>query len=296
VRLGRVLHGSSPVPLLALERDGALYDAGELERVFGTPFSPDRLPGAADFHTRTIALGGAGLAELDERLRAGDRPTTARLLPGSFTWLPPCDTDRALLVQLAPYDASTDEPLHRLGDARGLVGHESVVPFPAAREGLEEETDAAFALGIAAILREDLAGAGPAEAERAVLGYTILNGWTAAAPEPRPGWSARPVPAQLGPVLVTPGEVGELGRLKAQIRVDGKVTATASVGGWAFSLAESLAWLSQWMELRAGDVIGAGCVRGGRGAAPFDATVEVGVERLGRLAGRPVRRGACRVR
>jgi 2-keto-4-pentenoate hydratase/2-oxohepta-3-ene-1,7-dioic acid hydratase in catechol pathway len=293
VRLARVLHGSSARAVLALERDGALYDAGELERVFGTPFSPDRLAGAADFHTRTIALGGAGLAELDDRLRAGDRPTTARLLPGTFVWLPPCDTDRAVHVQLAPYDEPTDEPLHRLGDARGLVGHESVVPFPSGDGGdPRTRADAAFALGIAAVLREDLAGGSAAEAERAILGYTILNGWSGEA-EPRSGWSARRVPAQLGPVLVTPGEVGELGRLKAQVRVDGRVTATVSVGGWAFSVAESIAWLSQWMDLHAGDVIGAGCVRGGSGAAPFGAAVELGVERLGRLAGRPVRRGPC---
>jgi 2-keto-4-pentenoate hydratase/2-oxohepta-3-ene-1,7-dioic acid hydratase in catechol pathway len=302
LRLARVVHGSSPRPLLALERDGALYDAGELERVFRTRFSPDRLAGAADFHTRTIALGGAGLDELDERLRAGDRPGVARLLPGTFGWLPPCDTDRALHVQMAPHDEPAAEPLHRLGDARGLLGHESLVPFPPGPPGPPDPPaspgagSASFALGVAAVLREDLSSADPAEVGRAVLGYAILNGWTGGDEETRPGWQARRVPAQLGPVLVTPDELGEgpdppdLGRLKAQIRIDGGVTASLLLGGGSFSLAESVAWVSRWMDLRAGDVIGAGQVRGGRGEVRWGAAVELSVERLGRLSGRPVLR------
>ena len=289
MRIARVHHGTSPLPILALERDGALYDVGELERIFGTRFAPDRLPGAGDFHTRAIGLGGAGLDDLDERLRAGDRPSAARLLPGTFTCLPPCDTDRAVYVQLAPYDEAASEPLHRLGDARGLLGHGSLIPFPSSAES------AFFELGVAAVLREDLSGAQPDEAERALLGYTILNGWSAHEADPRPGWDAGRVPAQLGPVLVTPDELGEpfdLARRKAQARVDGKTEVATSLGGWTFSLAASIAWVSQWIELRAGDVVGAGRVHGGRGEVPFGAAVELRVERVGKLAGRPVRRPA----
>lgn len=285
MRIARVLVGSSPLPLLALERDGALYDAGALNRIFGTQFSPDRLAGSSDFHTRTVALGGAGLDELDERLRAGNRPAEARLVPGSFTWLPPCDTDRALLVEMAAYDEPGGEPAHRLGDARGLLGHGSCVPFP------QGESRPLFEIGVAAVLSDNLRHADPREAERAILGYAILNTWTGGDDEARrPAWSARRVPAQLGPVLVTPEDTGDLARLKALARVDGEVTTTSSAGGWTFSIAESIAWVSRWIDLRAGDVIGAGRVRGGRGEAAFGATAELTVQRLGKLAGRPVQR------
>ena len=286
MRIARVLHGSSPVPLLALERDGALYDAGELERIFATRFSPERIPGASDFHTRTVCLGGAGLDELDERLLAGDRPTAARILPGSFVWLPPCDAERALYVQMAPYDERLDEPLHRLGDARSLLGHQSPVPFP------EGEIRPSFALGIAAVLREDLHHASPTEAERAILGYAILNAWWGPDDEARQrGWGSPRIPAQLGPVLVTPGELGDLGRLKARIRVDGAVATSTGVGGWWFSIADSIAWLSEWVGLRGGDVIGAGRVLQGHGEVAFGAKVDVGVERMGWLSGRAVTMG-----
>jgi 2-keto-4-pentenoate hydratase/2-oxohepta-3-ene-1,7-dioic acid hydratase in catechol pathway len=189
-----------------------------------------------------------------------------------------------MYVQLAPHEEPGDHPLHCLGDARGLLGHESLVPFP----GTEDHP--AFELGVAAVLREDLDEAGPDEADRAILGYTILNGWSAS-DERRP-WTARRVPAQLGPLLVTPDETGDLGRLRGQARIEGQVVADAAMGGSTFSLPASIAWLSRWMTLRAGDVIGAGRVRGGRGEVPYGAATDLLVERMGKLAGRPVRRQA----
>ena len=76
-------------PVLALERDGALYDVAELDRAFDTRLSPERMAGASDFHVRAFALAGAGLHELDERLRAGDRPSAARpCSTGGFCSLP----------------------------------------------------------------------------------------------------------------------------------------------------------------------------------------------------------------
>jgi hypothetical protein len=287
MRIARVLHESSPFPLVALERDGALYDAGELDRIFDTPYAPDRLPGAADFHTRVVALEGAGLEVLDEALRAGRRPTEARLLPGTFLWLPPCDTERALYVQLAPPAAPGEEPSYRLGCARVMLGHDASVPFRA-REGRPD-----FALGIAVVLREDLCDASVDEAGRAILGYTILNGWYGLDEEARcAGTGARDVPAQLGPVLVTPGEAGDLGPLRAQARVEGRVVAEARAGGAGPSIAEAIAWVSRWVPLRAGDVIGAGCLHRGAAAGctpAYGATVELVVERLGKLGGRPRR-------
>lgn len=287
MRIARVLYAPDdepPIPRLALERDGALYDVGTLDRIFGTPYDPDLCPGAEDFHTRVLALGGAGLDALDARLLAGERPSDARLLPGTFLWLPPCDPDRALYVQLSPYEAPAARPSHRVGNARGLLGHEAAVVFPAEEDRPDPE------LGIAALIREDLCCASPAEAERAILGYAILNAWCGRDDEACTPGASRRVPAQLGPVLVTAGDVGDVGRLRAQARIDGQVAMTSTAGGWTFSPAESIAWVSRWIDLRAGDVIGLGCVRGGTGLAPrYGSTVELLVERLGKLTGRPVR-------
>src|SRR5262249_11803399 len=100
MRIARVLHNSSAAPLVALERDGALYSVAELDRIFETRFAPDRFPSASDFHARVVALTCAGLEELDLALKQGRRPTEARLAPGEFLWLAPCASDRAAYVEL----------------------------------------------------------------------------------------------------------------------------------------------------------------------------------------------------
>jgi 2-keto-4-pentenoate hydratase/2-oxohepta-3-ene-1,7-dioic acid hydratase in catechol pathway len=282
-RVARVIHDGSPLPVVALERDGALYDVGQLDARFGTRYAPDQIVGATDFFTRAIALRCAGLAMLDERLRAGDRPTEARILPGTFVWLPPCDAARALHVHVDPVptqDAAT--PSYRLGNGRGLLGHEATVTFPAGerRPGLD--------LGIAAVLAEDLRRATAEEAEQAILGYAIINEWTARDEEARhrdPA-RARDFAPQLGPLLVTREEIGEVARLRTQARIHGQVVANGTVGEMGAGLAEAIAYVSHRLDLQAGDLIGATCIAG-VGVA-YGAMVELLIERLGKLAGRPV--------
>jgi 2-keto-4-pentenoate hydratase/2-oxohepta-3-ene-1,7-dioic acid hydratase in catechol pathway len=300
MRLARVLHTSALQPIIALERDGSLYDVAELERLFGTKHAPVDIAERSDFHARAIALSCTGLAELDDRLLAGDRPTEARLYPGSFVWLAPCETDRAMYVQLSDHGPSSEpggapsDPRYWIGNARGLLGHDASIAFPAR----EEEPD--FELCIAAVLAEDLHRAGYAEAERAILGYTILSGWTARTEERRGqssgGWvtRARDFGPQLGPVLVTKDEVGDIRPLRAQARVGNEVLRCSSVGAGTFTLAEAIAFVSDHIELRAGDVIGAPCVAGGSYAShgqrlAYDRVVELTIERIGKLSGRPVR-------
>lgn len=281
MRLARVLHESSPCPVIALERDGALYEVGELAARLGHQSLADLLSGATDFFARVIALRCAGLGTLDERLWAGDRPTEARLLPGSFVWLPPCDIDRALYVHVEPVPAAQEagEPSYRIGNARGLFGHETRAAFPA----LETRPD--FELGIAAMLGEDLFRATFEEAEQAVIGYAILNDWAARDEEARhqsPG-RARDFATQLGPLLVTRAEVGNVAKLRTQARVGGQVVGDGVVGRVGERLAEAIAFVSHRLELRAGDLIGATCMRGG--GVPYGAAVELLIERLGKLTG-----------
>lgn len=291
MRVARVLHASSPLPIVALERDGALYSVASLDRAFATSYAPNRFADSGDFHARVIALACAGLAELDDRLLAGDRPTEARLPPQSFLWLAPCATERAALVHMAPSD---DEPAYFLGHARALLGHEASSPFPPD----EERPD--FELCVAAVLRDDLRRATSTEARRAILGYAILNGWTARDEEERArgvGWgvaSARDFAPQLGPLLVTADEIGDVGALRTQARVGADVLRCSSVGSWRFDIAESIAYVSNHIELNAGDVISAPPVAGGSAASQgralaYGTSVELTVERLGKLAGRPVR-------
>jgi 2-keto-4-pentenoate hydratase/2-oxohepta-3-ene-1,7-dioic acid hydratase in catechol pathway len=296
MRIARVLRAEDLRPIVALERDGALYDVVELEQLFGAKHAPGHIAEPWDFHSRVIALAGAGLAELDDRLLAGDRPTEARLYPGAFVWLPPCDTDRAMLVHIGdPVSAAGDvKPAYWIGNARGFLGHEASVPFPPG----EEEPDVELCLG--AVLGEDLRRAGCAEAERAILGYAVLGCWTARQEERQlasagaPPTRARDFGPQLGPVLVTKDEIGDIRALRSLVRADGETWRGSPAGAWAFALAESIAFVSDHIELHAGDVIGAPRAVGGSLATSgkrlvYDTPVDLTIERLGKLSGRPVR-------
>ena len=284
MRIARVLAAdpeeTAPFVRLALERDGALYDVAELDRIFDTPHSPDRIACADDFHARVIARGAAGLAELDERLRAGDRPTEARLFADRFAWLPPCDSERALFVRVI----TSARPSLRVGNARALFGHAMRVPFPA------DETRPDFEPAIAAVLGDDLHAATTPEAEAAILGYTILNAWRGRDEAERDPASSGLVPAQLGPTLVTADEIADVGRLRAEVRIDGVSTGAAPIGPWARDVASSIAWASRWTPLRAGDVVGVHPpTDGARAALAWESCVELLVERLGKLSGKPQR-------
>jgi 2-keto-4-pentenoate hydratase/2-oxohepta-3-ene-1,7-dioic acid hydratase in catechol pathway len=306
MRIAAVLHDASSdhdgaplLPTLALERDGALYGVAALARELsiagGSREAPDRcgspprfaaLMEGCDFQEAVIALGGVSLRELDERLRSGERPSRARILPGAFTWLPPCDPERATYVICGAASergtqanerageplAAEVEPSFEVGSARAFFGHEATVPCCARGD------DVAIACGVAAVLGDDLFRATALEADEAILGFTLVLGWTGG------------LGAQLGPVLVTREEIRTVTGLRAQIRVDGVALPACELDAGPFSPAEAIAWTSHHLPLRAGDVIRVAQVRAPHPPrVAFGARVDVAVEKLGRLAGKPSR-------
>ena len=80
--------------------------------------------------------------------------------------------------------------------------------------------------------------------------------------------------------------LGDVSRLRTQARVEGQVVASGTVGEVGASLAEGIACVSHRLDLRAGDLIGVTCIPD-RGVA-YGATVEVLIERLGKLIGCPI--------
>ncbi|MDI1430956.1 fumarylacetoacetate hydrolase family protein [Polyangium sorediatum] len=288
MRLARVLLPSSPVPRIALERDGCLYDVAELERRREGLLLDEGLSVAEDFFTRVFSVGGAGLDVLDDGLCAGKRPTEARLWPDELLWLPPCLPERALFVQLVG-TAEGEEPRYHLGNPRGLLGHQESVAFPPTELRPDVE------ISIAALLGDELRAATVDEAERAILGFTILLGWVAREQERTSGvLRARDFAATLGPVLVTKDEAGALDDARVRLRVGGVIEELAPPAAPALSFAESLAFVSRHVTLQPGDIVGAPPIEGGSEAArrlglTFGATLEVAVDRLGKVAARPVR-------
>lgn len=269
MRIARVQFESFSTPIVALERDGALYDVLELERT-GRGAGPDpSSQGAGDFTTRVVSLGLAGLDVLDERLRAGVRPRAARLAPEGVVWLPPCDPERAHWLHGRASDAHA-RARFRLESPRRLVGHQGVVTLPG-------EGELFVAAGLAVLLGEGIEDE-PRPDERAILGATGLL-----------EWFTRDVDealatAQLGPVLVVPDEPGPLETLRAEMVVAGE-TRRVSVFPGASWLAERLAELAAHVPLRAGDVVSF-VARDGAVSVAQGASVAARFEGIGRLEGR----------
>ncbi len=268
-----MLYESVPTPLLALERDGAFYDVVELGNALlpHLPWGP--WIAAMDFERRVFSLGAAGLAELDEGLRAGRRPSAARLAPEGLVLLPPLDTDRALYVQVASNEGA--EPVCEVGDARALAGHGA--PVVGERTPSFPHLD----LCVGAVLGDDLHLATPEEASAAILGYAVLVAWRSPQKEP---WRA-PIAAHFGPTLVTRDEVHDPSSLRFELRIGDDVVRGASASP-PFTGAESIAYASQRRRLRAGDLLGLRPLWTSENKPlllGYGAPIEVGVESLGRL-------------
>lgn len=283
MRLARVFLASSsmPVPLSALMRDGCLYDIAELSRAFGLPVEEPTSAVVDDFFGRVLALGCAGLEALDERLFHGDRPSSARLAADEIVWLPPCLPERALWVALESAPAKGPAtPRYHLGNARSLFGHQASVPFPNA------EATPIVEVAVAALLGEELFAATAEQAERAVIGYSVLLGFYAPSEVELSGpCRARDFAAMLGPTLVTKDEAGEVADRVVRLRVRGEIIELGRVIEDPFVLAESIAFASQHITLAPGDIISTPPLRGVEVA--FGETFDVIVERLGKLSARP---------
>jgi len=124
-----------------------------------------------------------------------------------------------------------------------------------------------------------------------VAGWTCLNDGSVRA------WQRHSVNAgknfersgSIGPWMVTADEIVDPQNLRLMARVDGQVRQDASTASMIFTVAEIIAYLSQSIELRPGDVIATGSPEGTGGS--FDPprflvsgqVVEIEIEGIGVL-------------
>jgi 2-keto-4-pentenoate hydratase/2-oxohepta-3-ene-1,7-dioic acid hydratase in catechol pathway len=169
-----------------------------------------------------------------------------------------------------------------------------------------------YELEVAAVVGMGGADLDPAEAERSIAGYCVMNDWSARDIQRREmKLSMGPVKGKdfatsIGPVLVTPDELEDTRRnqsydLAMTATVNGVEYSRASLADIFWSFGEMLAYASRGTRVEPGDVIGSGtCGTGcilelsmvhGIDRYPWLQTgdvVELSVERLGTLRNRVV--------
>lgn len=186
-----------------------------------------------------------------------------------------------------------DEPVLFAKWANSVVGQSASIEIPAA--SAEVDYEAELGVVIARTARE----VDVDDALDHVAGYTCLNDVTARDLQFVNGgqWTrgkAIDTFLPMGPVLVTPDEVGDTSDLTVRCVVNGEVVQDSSTSQMVFGVAELVSFISRTVTLEPGDVIatgtppGVGYMRDPQLFLKDGDVVSVEIERIGTLSN-PVR-------
>lgn len=156
-------------------------------------------------------------------------------------------------------------PVYYKGNHRAILGPEDPLPWPLNTTKLDYELELACVIGRRG---RDIP---EQEAPAYVAGYTIMNDFSARDIQFQE-MACRLGPAKgkdfataLGPCLVTPDEIPELGHLTMIARVNGEEWSRGRFGTIHWSFSQMIAHVSRDETLYPGDVFGSGTVGGGCG-------------------------------
>ena len=149
-----------------------------------------------------------------------------------------------------------------------IVGPSDDVIIPPASSGLDWEIELAFVIGKRAWNVEE------SNAMQHIAGFCICNdvserSWQLEGTGQWLKGKSAPTFGPLGPWLVTGDEIGDIGNLKMELKVDGKTMQSGSTKTMIFGVSFLVSYISRFMELLPGDVITTGTPPGvGMGMKP----------------------------
>src|SRR6186997_3565793 len=173
-------------------------------------------------------------------------------------------------------------PVFYFSNPAAIYGPDDEIPYPEGSQALDYELEVAAVIG----------------ADGEIGGFTVMNDWSARdlqRKEMKVGLGpakGKDFATSLGPVLVTPDELGDL-RLEMTARVNGQERSRGNLGDLHWPFTELAAHAAESTRLLPGDVLGSGTVGtgcilehgDGRWLRPGD-EVELEVEGIGVLANR----------
>lgn len=252
-----VVNGApSPVP-----RFGWLDDRGNIRQIGEDDIDLSQLLGSAGtVDALREAVQGRELT-LDAVTLGCPIPAPRRVLAAAGNYVPGGREGLGSAAQPWLFAKMADAP----------IGPGGAIPLPSLAGDVVEEIELAVLIGRPG---RDI----PVDrAEAHVAGWTICNDVSARRlnlePDRRPGKFAPFFDwlngkwfdgfLALGPWVVGPAAIGEIGELTITTRVNGEVRVAGSVATMTFSPYELIAFASRIMELRPGDVIATGMPHGG---------------------------------
>jgi len=156
-------------------------------------------------------------------------------------------------------------PVYYKGNHRTIIGPDQDLPWPLETTKLDYELELACVIGRKG---KDIS---EREAQDYIAGYTIMNDFSARDIQFQE-MACRLGPAKgkdfataLGPCLVTPDEIADLGALTMIARVNGEEWSRGRFGTIHWSFPQMIAHVSRGEAVYPGDVFGSGTVGGGCG-------------------------------
>ncbi|PSK97976.1 2-keto-4-pentenoate hydratase/2-oxohepta-3-ene-1,7-dioic acid hydratase in catechol pathway [Murinocardiopsis flavida] len=230
------------------------------------------------------ALEAGELAPLDPAVPGGGRVGAPIAAPGKIIGIGLNYADHA-----AETGASAPaEPIVFLKTPDCLNGPDDDVLIPRGSAKTDYEVELAVVIGRTARYLD-----GEADADAVIAGYALANDVSERAFQIERGgqWDkgkSCETFCPLGPLLVTPDEVGDPQDLGLRLSVNGEVRQNGSTKDMIFTVRHIVHYLSQFMVLRPGDVIVTGTPAGvamAKEATPYlkpGDTVELEIDGLGR--------------
>lgn len=156
-------------------------------------------------------------------------------------------------------------PVYYKGNHRTIIGPDEILPWPLDTTKLDYELELACVIGRQGRdISERRAG-------EYIAGYTIMNDFSARDIQFQE-MACRLGPAKgkdfstaLGPYLITPDDVGDLGALTMIARVNGEEWSRGRFGSIHWSFPQMIEHVSRGEMIYPGDVFGSGTVGGGCG-------------------------------
>jgi 2-keto-4-pentenoate hydratase/2-oxohepta-3-ene-1,7-dioic acid hydratase in catechol pathway len=181
-------------------------------------------------------------------------------------------------------DARPEEPIVFAKLPSAVIGPEEPILYRAGFTELNPEAELAVVIGRYG------QGLLPAEAEKVIAGYSIMNDVTEVSlvrkdiPRGLPWIRCKSMDtfAPFGPCIVTPEEIGWPVALDIELRVNGQRIQNDNTRNMLFPVPELLAYISQYMSLEPGDVVTTGTPGGLEPIHPGD-VVEITIEKIGTL-------------
>jgi 2-keto-4-pentenoate hydratase/2-oxohepta-3-ene-1,7-dioic acid hydratase in catechol pathway len=185
-------------------------------------------------------------------------------------------------------------PVYYKSGHQNIIGPEEDVLWPSFTEKFDYELEIAFVIG------RQGRNIPASKAREYIAGFTVMNDFSARDIQ-RKEMRVRLGPAKgkdwctgLGPVLVTPDEIGDAYNLRMTARVNGEVWSEGNTSSIFWKFEQMIEFLSRDQDIYPGDVIGSGTVGTGCGleldrwVKPGD-LLELEIEKIGILRNRVFR-------